>query len=343
MNFIFFVQGGIGKNIVCAGAVKYITENILSKYFDKYDFCILASHPYIFEGLNWKVFPLNYPNFFDLIDYKESVFLFKEPYHLHDWVSGKRNLVSAFVIGYLMDMIAQVKDTGLRNKLIDELDRVPDELPSYYRVLKDELFKAEMVLLHLFQQFGIRDFNIPVILFQPYGGWTYSNPNNNFTGRELDLNRAREIYNGLTSKGYFVIHIKADNELDLIPNIPKTQGLPLRIVIALLKKANTFVSVDSFLQHSAMALGVKGVVLWGSTNPKSNGYSFHINLNRVLEDDRCKLKNCMRPAWGQMDLKVSDMQSLTSWKCPFDYICMEYSSEEVIRSVEMVLQEKNKS
>lgn len=61
---------------------------------------------------------------------------------------------------------------------------------------------------------------------------------------------------------------------------------PALAYAALLRKADSFVALDSSLQHFGAATQVnkKGVVLWGqTTTPETIGYAFHENLNSTAQ------------------------------------------------------------
>ena len=58
--------------------------------------------------------------------------------------------------------------------------------------------------------------------------------------------------------------------------------LPLRSVEELIKGCRMWVSVDNFLQHlvNSMMEQVRGVVLWGVSNPELFGYDYNLNILR---------------------------------------------------------------
>lgn len=66
-------------------------------------------------------------------------------------------------------------------------------------------------------------------------------------------------------------------------------GIDYRLSIALLEKCETFVSVDTFLQHAGHAIGKKGVVLFGPTDPAIFGHESNLNiyLNRCPHRKAC--------------------------------------------------------
>ncbi len=75
----------------------------------------------------------------------------------------------------------------------------------------------------------------------------------------------------------------------------------VRQAIALLKHADLLVSVDSFLNHATMAVGTKGVILFGASTPKVWGYDNNINIYKNVDcapctdtkSDECDHRKCM--------------------------------------------------
>ena len=47
---------------------------------------------------------------------------------------------------------------------------------------------------------------------------------------------------------------------------------------SLLQQCDTFIAVDSYLQHAAWAIGKPGIVLWGPSDPLIFGHDLHTNL-----------------------------------------------------------------
>jgi len=55
-------------------------------------------------------------------------------------------------------------------------------------------------------------------------------------------------------------------------------GIDYRLTIAMLEKSRGFVSVDTFLGHAGHAIGKKGVVIFGPSEPKFFGHNSNINI-----------------------------------------------------------------
>lgn len=127
--------------------------------------------------------------------------------------------------------------------------------------------------------------------------WTGGQPPNNFKNKnkypDNYLTKARNVKNYqeimlALAEAYpdhlFVIYALPNEPVQMPEPIrPRMRRLnaPSLAYASLLKHADSFVALDSSLQHYAAArqVGKKGVVLWGhKTTPEQIGYSFHTNL-----------------------------------------------------------------
>lgn len=88
----------------------------------------------------------------------------------------------------------------------------------------------------------------------------------------------------------------------------------IRQTAALLTQCLTFVSIDSFVGHCAPAVGTRGVVLFGRSNPYIAGHT--INKN-IWVNDSCKENDmfCGRPQGYFGDSELFEGQ-LRPWVCP---------------------------
>lgn len=128
--------------------------------------------------------------------------------------------------------------------------------------------------------------------------WTGGQPPQSFkrTGKYPDnyLIRGRNVKNyqeimSELAKAYpehlFVIYALPNEPVQMAEEIRSRCArakAPTLAYAALLRHADSFIALDSSLQHFAAARQVdkKGVVLWGqTTTPEQIGYAYHINLN----------------------------------------------------------------
>lgn len=79
----------------------------------------------------------------------------------------------------------------------------------------------------------------------------------------------------------------------------RSDNLPIPELEELLRKCDTFISVDSMIQHLAWSIGEPGVVLFGLSDPEIFGHNIHINLlkgRRYLREQQFWL-------WSQVQAK----------------------------------------
>lgn len=305
------VEGGIGKNIAAVGAVKWIKENVK----EISDIVVFASHHYVFQNTEITAYNLSEPRIFEMYSPREY-FIFKpEPYHLPEWHKGRINISTAIV--------------KMTLKILGLEERYPvSEVIPFFKVGKDEELRARNFIFSALSQ-NTSLSNKPILLFQPFGGYTYTNPDTNLTGRELSIELAKQLADRL-SQDFFVIQVKAQNEPPVTTYFTNTT---VRNSIAFLKFANLIVAVDSFLQHAARALNVKGVVLVGSTDENSISYP---NFHKIVRNKKCNIAPCMRPFWGYPDLQMHE-GVLGPWKCPNSYVCTDFEVDEIIEAVQSLM------
>jgi len=86
----------------------------------------------------------------------------------------------------------------------------------------------------------------------------------------------------------------------------------LREAISLLSVSNLFVGIDSFLNHATNALGTKGVVLFGSSNPNMWGYKENINIYSKIECSPCfseKSRECTSDNLCMKGISVNEVEA----------------------------------
>lgn len=73
-----------------------------------------------------------------------------------------------------------------------------------------------------------------------------------------------------------LVQVGTSNEEQICDRFEK--DLPYAEVEQLLLKCDTFIGVDSYLQHHAWFVKKRGIVLWGQSDPAIFGHDLHINL-----------------------------------------------------------------
>lgn len=73
-----------------------------------------------------------------------------------------------------------------------------------------------------------------------------------------------------------IVQVGVEGEEQLVDDFRK--NLPIPALRELLWQCRTWISVDSFFQHLGWDEGVKGIVLWGPSDPLIFGHPENINL-----------------------------------------------------------------
>lgn len=89
------------------------------------------------------------------------------------------------------------------------------------------------------------------------------------------------LCNGLHAKGWNVIQIGTPGEHQICGDF--RTGLTLPEIEKLLLDVGHFIAIDNFLHHMAYHLGVKGVTLWGPSDPLIFGYPTQQNIIKSRE------------------------------------------------------------
>lgn len=305
-NIIFVAEGGLGRAIASTAVVKKLKET----YPDK-NIIVVTGYPdvYLYNPRVKKVFNMNNPLYFydDYIN-EESYIIKVEPYTEYGYIIEHKHLIRTWC-----EMLG-----------LDPEGAVPE---MYFL---DNEIEAGQIYVDKLTGNGKKNF----ILMQWTGGIPPKSKEKHdvfdavarMHKRSLPQNVAQKIANKLISRDFVVGCVQHENQ-------PKIEGaelvfFPFRSVIVLLKLCQGFIGVDSFLQHAAAALGIKGVVCWGGTHPQALGYELHRNLTR----EACDRPFCHRPNSYIFDASPTN----TIWNCPHNEKCMQYDADEIVKAYEEV-------
>lgn len=121
-----------------------------------------------------------------------------------------------------------------------------------------------------------------IILIQPF-----TRPNRHGGMGAKQFAHFPELAAILNYTGWHTIQIGVQGEADIGCNeFHKNQNFTQ--IIALLKRCDIWLSIDSFLQHAAHSINKQGVVIWSVSDPEIFGYKENINL---LKDRKYLRKN----------------------------------------------------
>jgi len=188
---------------------------------------------------------------------------------------------------------------------------------------KPELFLTEEE--KRFARSFLKSFKKPIVLIQGFGS--------NVRGAGTQMTNVKDwVMDGwvdLVKRGKHIfdfVQVGGDGE-------PKIDGVDMNVCgqmswrqsFALINECFSFVAIDSFLQHAALAFGKKGIVLFGRSNPIILGHEFHINIS---VPESCPDIYCGRPEGGFGDMEVRNGQ-FTHWTCPH-VNCMKAITSDMV-------------
>jgi len=302
-TIIFIQEGGVGKAIASTAVVKAIK----TAHPDK-SIIVMTGYPdvFLYNPNVRKVFNFVNPLYFyeDYVN-KETYVIKQEPYLDCEYLSNNKHIIQSWC-----DMIG-----------VPIVTPYPD---LYF--LENELESAQ---LYINKERGSKG----IILFQWIGGKIPESKTEldlkkaiaTMYRRSLPVSVAQDVIDKLVGEGYIIKDIGHEN----FPKMKKAEKVfyPVRSIMALLKWADGFIGIDSFLQHAAASpiLNRKGVVCWGGTSPKCLGYDKHINITK--ED--CPTPYCHRPNSYLFDVQPHG----ALWDCIHGVKCMKaFNAEEIVKA-----------
>jgi len=304
-NFVFQVEGGVGKNIYATAVVR-----ALKKAYPDKRITVIAGCPEVFF-YNPNVYrTYNFGNplyFYDDNVNPETMILRLEPYLDYGYINKEKHVVESWCEQL------EISCDGIEPDLYfldNEL-----EMAKFYVEKTQDNAKKEMILL------------------QWIGGKVPEDKSNDklkmslmtMFRRSLPITEIEKVVAYLKDK-YVIGNVGHNN----FPELKNTNLVffPIRSTLALLMYCKTFIGIDSFLQHAAAAkqISKKGLVFWGGTSPKCLGYNTHINITKEV----CNTPYCHRPNSYLFDAQANGQM----WSCIHNEKCMKYTSDEIIKIFE---------
>jgi len=242
-------DGGLGKQI----ALSAITKKLSEKYGKV---AIISGYPEVFFYNKYVYRNLHFQHPYLYDDYLKNVSVKRvEPYLTDEYRFQKKHLIEAYckVLGieYDPEMTPMI---FLAQQEEDEVLRYKREVGKY-------------------------------ILLQISGGAGGQNSNRDWPVTEAQ--KFVDLFNK-EFRDIKIIQILLPHQ-PILNNVIKMNHLSKRQIFPLMKYCESFVVIDSFLNHLSAAFDKKGVVLFGGTSPKRFGYKQNINLTNqdcVCEERR---------------------------------------------------------
>lgn len=178
-----------------------------------------------------------------------------------------------------------------------------DELKLDYHITEQEEEQAKSLYSMI---------DNPAVIIHPFGAHNPINKSKKTTNKDWEDVRWYQIVHWLINKGYDVIQVGAEGEPTFDGVFSLIGHVDIRETIAILKYADFFICIDSFILHAAKALEKIGVVLWGASNPYRLGYVENYNVFKLHS---CPEIFCGRPETTLMDGQVIPPTHFLPWNC----------------------------
>jgi len=246
--FIWFVQGGLGKNV----AATSLLETIKLTYPDR-KLILVATWPQVFlnnQNVDRVYNASNIPHFYeDYIENQDVIICNQEPYNQTGHITKQNHLLESWC-----------ELLGIEyNNQHPELFYNYAELQSYQ---------------------NNSNFSRPVLLLQTGGGPLEDNSPYNWT-RDIPKEFAQSIVEKY-SPNYDIVQVTKPKGyiLDNV-NVINKPMVNLNL-FSLLFNSSKRILIDSCLQHAAAAFHLPSTVLWVGTSPLVFGYNQHKNITAKI-------------------------------------------------------------
>ena len=243
--FIWFIQGGLGKNVAATTLVKSIKKTHPSRKL-----IIVCSWPQVFlnnPNIDRVYNAGNIPHFYeDYIEGKDIIVCNQEPYNQTGHVTKQQHVLKSWC------ELLGIEYTNQQPQL-------------FYNYAEQKKFQHQPSPK-------------PVLLIHTGGGPTDDEVEYNWT-RDIPMEFAASIVDKY-SKTHNIIQVTRPKGYKLQHSSVKIIDTPMANLnlFSLLQNSNKRVLIDSCLQHAAAAMNLPSTVLWIGTSPTLFGYSQHQNI-----------------------------------------------------------------
>ncbi len=287
MNIIFQINGGIGKCVMATAVCEAIKKQYPeSKLIVVSGYAdVFLNNPYVDRAYNFGGMSYFYEEF---IEDKDIKILAHDPYLQTDHVQHKEHLIETWCKLFGVDY--------------------NNEQPQIFLTDRERKF---------YQNKYVSD--KPIFLIHPNGGATsdlkYS------WARDLPYNVVQSVINEFKDN-YNVVHIKREDQLKYEGTYEVSDGF--RGLAVLIEMSEKRLFIDSFAQHTAVAMNMPSTVCWVVNKPNVFGYSLHDNISPGPFTSKPELRNAYLS-------KFNISGELLEF--PYDNENEIFNTEEIIKSL----------
>jgi len=343
---VVFTEGGIGDN-VCHLPMIYQVRQL----HPNSKLVLVPSHHEPFLNIDFIDEVWNRPEQNDLDGSIYELYLSKSvPVYRASSLYGYLEWSTHFDKRHLCETICDLARVDYLGKDKIELQLSPREQIRAKRILQSFLPFNNIILL----QTNSSNYAHPGNSINLNKDWFKEYWEETITNLAVHLNKTNQIYKFL--------HVGLPQEEPLFNTISTTQltnnigdykyvfpngstyynllgNYDLRTIISLVAYCDTFINIDSLLNHIGYGFRTKGVVLFGRTDPNIFGHEdFHLN---IINTKSCETLFCQRAKGATGDTVLIDGQVQT-WICPHRK-CMQSIRPDVVSAVTLQAIEYNKT
>jgi hypothetical protein len=237
------IEGGVGKNVMATAVVRAI-----NKTYPERNILIVTAHPDVWLNNQrvHKVIQFGTMQYFynDYISDKNSLLFLQDPYKTTDYIYRRKHVTEIWceLCGVNWDgSIPEMYFTQLENDFCQTM------------INKDER---------------------PILMINAFGG--ADNQQHKYSwARDIPPVIVQKVIDQVSDR-FRVIQIRRQDQIQL--NNAESFVTNLRQTALMLLQSDRRLLIDSFMQHSAAAFGLKSTVLWGCNSPIVLGYDIHDNI-----------------------------------------------------------------
>jgi len=287
---IFHIEGGCGKNIIATS----VCASIKAAYPDR-KLIVVTGYPEVFlHNPNvYRVYKFGMIPYFyeDYILNKDTRILRNEPYHSEDLLYRRKSLSQIWCDSFDIPCVT--------------------EEPKIYIANREQRFISDQV-----KKDG------PILVIQTSGG--AENQGHSYSwSRDLPQDFAQDVVNAVKDDYERIYHVRRDDQ-PALENTLQAKDM-LRVLFGLFAISDSFLCMDSMVQHAAAALGKKATVGWISNSPVVFGHSVH---NNIIANDSDSFRHRI-----DSYLESDDWTGGRFHECPFEEDHILFNQDDFVKSI----------
>ena len=297
---IIGTEGGIGDNVCHIPMIRSVRE-----LHPDSKIILNPSHHEPFLSLPYVDKVYNTPDYtvFDENLYDDYIKKFNCPYYRASSLYGYLEMSTHFDKRQISEIICDLARVPFPGNDVIELEQSETELRRSINLYKSFNNPGKVIVIQTEGSKYIQDLQNP----EKLNGNTKLNLNKDWFGDYW-----QEVVAILVSKGFTVVQVGLPMEQPIDGAVNLLGKWDLRTIINFLSLADAFINIDSLLNHIGYGWRVKGVVLFGRTDPNIFGHEdFHLNL---INTKACPDLYCQRAKSSTGDVLVVNGEPIP-WVC----------------------------